>query len=202
MSRPKSTYSPEEWAIRQAVHRASSKRWREAHREQAAATTRKWVNEHREQHNATRKRWRQNHPEQCAAYRRDWREAHPDRVAESRRKWQEANRRRKALHATAHPLLGPHQAALNRDAMYVSARSVIPRHLPKHVQDDAIQAIVLAMCEGQIEVGDIPLGKVKTFVGAAWGLMDGRSHVSIDEVIPGTDNLRLGDTIDSERPHF
>lgn len=49
--------------------RERNRRWREGHREQAAALKRKWV---------------AANPEMMAAYRRRWKEAHPDKVASYR----------------------------------------------------------------------------------------------------------------------
>ena len=57
--------------------------------------------------------------------------------------------------------------------------------------------VILAILEGEIQLEELPKAAAR-FVTAAWG----PRFVSLDATMPGTDNLKLLDTISNETEHF
>ncbi len=125
-------------------------------------------------------------PEQLKAKRARYRAAHKERL-----RVHELRRRRRQRASKLDPRL-----------LYRAVQAAIPLSVPRHVREDAMQSILLAVFDGEIDPSHVAAG-ARRFLGKAWGLMDGAgAHRSIDDLIPGTDGLKLGDTFASDREHF
>jgi len=79
---------------------------------------------------------------------------------------------------------------------------MVPAQVPHFIRADVCQDIILAILEGSLRPGEM-----KTAVPKALARVR-RMHpflfapISLDQEIPGTDGLRMIDTIDSDRMHF
>lgn len=147
--------------------------------ERARAARRKWREANREKHNAASRRWWASSKDRINAYRR-----HQAALLRAGRSAGDA-----AMEAL--------NAALGQNPIYAAVAAVVPSRLPDHVRDDAIQSLILAVLEGEIALSDVA-GHAKRHIGAAYGLMGKFGLKSLDATIPGTDGLRLIDTIPSE----
>ena len=85
--------------------------------------------------------------------------------------------------------------------IYQCAENAVPAYLPWDLREDAVQSLVTAMWEGKFPKEDVRL-HVKQHVSAARGLSHKFGMASLDGIVPGTDSLKLIDTIASDREHF
>lgn len=83
-------------------------------------------------------------------------------------------------------------AQLMGDALYSAVFAVVPRYYPRDVRDDIIMEIIVAVLEGRETVASASR-KIGSFAPSQY--KDHFKTVSLDAVIPGTQNLRLIDTI-------
>lgn len=209
--------------------REAARRWQRENAEKARGYTRAYAARNPEKVRAKNAAWAARNPEKVRASRRRWDEANPERLREAQRQWRAANRdslkekrrqwyianrehvreyerRRRALQKRGQP---PREAtmealneALGRNQLYAAVAAAVPRTLPRHVRDDAIQATILAVLEGDVDDASIP-AYARHAISFAWGMMDKFSGFrSIEATIPGTDGLRLVDTISTEEPHL
>lgn len=94
------------------------------------------------------------------------------------------------------------QRVVQPEELLLKISSLLPMSLPAHIRDDVRQEIVLAVLTGEIRYREIG-SKVREFISRVFKLHPARfGPVSLDAIVPGTDNLRLIDTIESDRPHF
>lgn len=81
---------------------------------------------------------------------------------------------------------------LMSDDLYAAIHAIVPRWYPRDVRDDIIMEIIVAVLEGRESVTSASR-KVGSFAPAHY--KENFKSVSLDAVIPGTDNLRLIDTL-------
>lgn len=80
--------------------------------------------------------------------------------------------------------------------------AAVPPHIPHFIRADVCQDVLLAILEGRVPSRGIgreaamALNKVWKMHPFLFG------PVSLDQVIPGTDGLRIIDTIANDREHF
>lgn len=79
-------------------------------------------------------------------------------------------------------------------ALYLEIVAAVPRTYPRAMRDDVIAAVNLALFDGKIRVRDIAAG-VRIATTEYNRLYTKFGVVSLDAIVPGTDNLRLIDTI-------
>ncbi|MGQ3041431.1 MAG: hypothetical protein ACT6TH_14495 [Brevundimonas sp.] len=85
------------------------------------------------------------------------------------------------------------------DPTWASANALVPRGMPDHVRQDVISELVLRRLENPaIDMR----AEVKRVLTDYHRLMGTWRECSIDAPVPGTDRLRLIDTIDSSREHL
>lgn len=89
----------------------------------------------------------------------------------------------------------------NSIALYKKICALLPPGMPLDVQQDISASMMLSVIEGAIDARQIA-AHVKSYKTAHYRMFDGFKTSSLDEVIPGTDNLRRIDTIASDDPHF
>lgn len=85
--------------------------------------------------------------------------------------------------------------------MYARIRRAVPRHCPSDVRDDIAADISIALLDGELELDEIERS-VTRFVSAHYRAREWHEAHSLDAIIPGTDNLRLVDTIAADAAHF
>lgn len=78
----------------------------------------------------------------------------------------------------------------NPDNVYKIVNKVVSAALPKHMRDDVIAEILLAVLEGKLLLDQIGQ-RVKDFVRDYNREYDTFKTLSLDEVIPGTNTSRL-----------
>lgn len=179
-----SDLSPEQRAIRLASKRAAQKRYMERltpeKKAAKALVTARWVAANREKLKERSRRYAK---------------AHPDRMKASQDKY----RKKKRLERLA-PVTGvTFRTRLGQNELYAAADKYVSATLPTDVRDDAIQAIVLAVLEGEFSQGNIA-DNAKRYVDGAWGWMY-REAYSLDETVPGGEKLRWVDLLTSDTPH-
>lgn len=171
--------------------RESERKWKAANPDKVAAAQRKYAEnrvlspEARERKNASHRAWKKRNAERVRAYNREY----------ARRR--AAAKGRMTLKGVGEAL----ETALGKNTLYAAAVAAVPRTLPRDVRMDVVSAIVLAVLEGEFAEADIA-SEAKRFVTAHYRMFDQFKHRSLDAVIPGTENLRLGDTIASDAFHF
>jgi hypothetical protein len=94
-----------------------------------------------------------------------------------------------------------HHKSLKANALYAAADAAVSRSLPAHIRADVISQMVLDVLEGWLD-----LANLKTFAKDYVRKLDRESGrwntVSLDAPIPGTDDLRLIDTLDTDTVRF
>jgi len=201
MSKRKSDRTPEELEAHRKKHREYMRRYLLEHPEKA------------EQIRKTKAKWKKNNPDKVAANSKSDRKARKDRILAYQRQWRRANRtkvnayearrlgRPASRTSDSTPIGEAFQKALSMNLLYAAAMAAVPRTLPLHVRDDAIQSIVVAVLAGEFCQDEIPLN-AKRIIASEWGLMDRREYTSLDDVVPGMDDVRHIDLLTSDTPHF
>lgn len=182
-------YTPEAWKAL-----TPGKRWAIKNRERMREQNRKWRENNRDK---VRESKRKHYANPINRAKRDadqlaWKQRRRDHVNAYNRAY-EARRRAKPA-----PRLGEvFGAALAANALYATVSAVIPRGMPRHVRDDVISSIVLAVLEGELSQDDIR-ANAKRYITAYYREYDQFRCVSLDALIPGTDNLRYADILAAE----
>lgn len=118
----------------------------------------------------------------------------------------EANRRRnakakpapKVRAAPREQLAYPYRTA-ERSPMLASVYKLIPKGIHPEVRADLCQDLIADICAQVVTLEQLAdPKKLRPYITRANQLLGRYGQVSLDEVIPGTDSLRLIDTIDSE----
>lgn len=193
MARTREPLTPEE---RKARHVEYMRRYRENPDRKArhAEYMRQYRKENPERYRAYRKKWRENNPEKVRAYARYWIKMNPDKVRAYKQRYKE---KRQTISAH-YPAFGELRLReLLKIEIYAAARKALPDGLPAFVRDEIIADIILAHLEGRLPVADVA-AKAKQFVTAYYRMFDQWKTISLDAPVPGTDGLRLGDTIAAE----
>lgn len=170
-----------------------------------------------------RRRYREKHPDRVKESARKCRETRADVIKESvrayratesgraameraRARWvaknrdrvlayyREYNAHRRAGRTAGEALADTLGMHLSQNAIYAAASAAVHRGMPPDVRDDILSMIVLAVLEGEFPVEEIA-AQAKKFISAHYRQFSKFSTVSIDAVVPGTDNLRLIDTL-------
>lgn len=117
----------------------------------------------------------------CRAKAARWREKNPEKAAAATNAYRA--RRRAAL-------------AARKPEFLSIVRSSVPTGLPRHVREDIISSVVLSALEGEILSTPKALkDAIRRFTTAYYRMYDTYKTKSLDAVVPGSDNLRLIDTI-------
>lgn len=149
--------------------------------------------EQREKHEITNAAWREKNREHAKAYASAYRKKNREKVyaynaayGQTHREAINAYRRRRKA-----------KIKFAQKSLYQTACDTVPRYLPRHIRDDVISEITLAVLEGTLAAEDIAKSAKKYLT--AWNRDFGSyGTVSLDAVIPGTENLRLYDIIPSQ----
>lgn len=197
---------------RRRKHRESQRRYRERHPQRHP---RKRTEKDRQYIAA----WKKANPEKMRQYRRKWAEENPDyaprwneehgnRWAESFKRWSKANpekvrekERRKRAKAGPEKMREKwRRQRLRRqsikammespDKIYSLILSALPSGLPRHVRDDVVGSLCLAIMERKVLVKNIK-AEVGKFLKAYNREYDTFKTLSLDELIPGTKTTRL-----------
>lgn len=207
-------------AARRAAYLKRKAAWREANREKCRAYHKRYRDANRDEINA-KLREHQKRPEVKARMRETqnaWEKANRSWANAKARKRYHADveasraycRKKRAAKAavrrmqTAHkssakvtkPLGAPSSTVLYQNAIYAAAHAAVPRGLPSDIRDDVISEIVVAVLCGDILESEIA-ASAKRFVTAFYRQFDRFKTISLDAPIPGTDGLRLIDTLEA-----
>ena len=115
-----------------------------------------------------------------AAYERHYWRFHEKQVAKHRRRWAATKSRR--------------QITLSPDAVFRMIDKAVSRSLPRHVRDDVISAMCLAVLEGQLFVEHIEK-EAQQFLRAHNRMFDHFKTVSLDAPVRGSEDMTLLDTL-------
>lgn len=87
-------------------------------------------------------------------------------------------------------------------AMIEAVNAVVPRLFPNHMRADICQDLLLAILEGEATIQTLKDGSAKA-IRKYYKLHPGKfGPVSLDAPVRGTENLRIGDLIANDAPHF
>ena len=200
-----------------------SRRWRERHKEAQAEAEEIRRDRNKGARNAYQRDWRARNAEHVKAYnraylateagqetQRQWRLNNPEKVREAKRRWEAANpeKVREKMRRYHEKRMGGRSAKqaladtlgmrLNSNAIYGAANEAVPRGLPADIRDDIISLIVLAVLEGELRPDEIAT-RSREVVRAHYREFSDFT-LSLDAVIPGTDGLRMIDTLKSHHP--
>lgn len=89
------------------------------------------------------------------------------------------------------------RAALWQNDLHRAASAAVPDTLPPDIRDDVISEMVVAVLEGSLSAIDVPRA-ARRFISDHFRSREWRSILSLDAVVPGTDRVRLIDTIAAE----
>ena len=191
--------TPEE----RAEANAKAAAWRRANPDKVRAYNERWRRANKghnpEGRREQNRQWRRNNPDKVLEYRRRYYARHTKQIRIYQRAYYAAHYAKgRSSHTAALEALN---AALGKNTLYATAAAAIPATLPPHVRDDAIQSLILAVLEG--EVSEAAVAKhAKRFISGAWGLVSQHGMRSLDATIPGTERLRLLDTLSAEVAHL
>ena len=86
---------------------------------------------------------------------------------------------------------------LAQNDMYAAVNAAVPVGLPPHIRDDIIGSMVLAILEGELEIQDV--GKrTREYKSQYDKTFEVYRTVSLDQTVPGTDDLKLIDRVSNE----
>lgn len=118
--------------------------------------------------------------------------------AQRRRAVKAAPTARKVRTAPREQLAYPYRTA-ERSPMLAGVYKLIPKHVHPEVRADLCQELVADICAQVITLEQLAdPKKLRPYITRAHQLLGRYGQASLDDVIPGTDGLRLIDTIDSE----
>lgn len=186
-------YTPDEWAAL-----GTKKRWAIANRERTRAANKLWQERNRAHNIEYCRQYREKNRDKRNALQAAWRRRNMKHVLEYQRTYRAALRGGATPRAAMGEALN---AALGQNTLYAAALAAVPTSLPRHVRDDVISSIVLAVLEGEFTQADIAKN-AKRFVSAHYRDSEFHSLQSLDAIIPGTEKTRLGDTIRADQFHF
>lgn len=87
--------------------------------------------------------------------------------------------------------------SLSFNGAWAAADRAVSKALPRHVRDDVISDMVVAHLAGELELDAITTAAGAQFVRAHYRQFGSLKTVSLDAPIPGTDGLRLLDTLEA-----
>lgn len=94
-----------------------------------------------------------------------------------------------------------HAKALAANPLYAAIEAAVPRGLPHDVRADVISQMALDVLEGWLDLADVK--KAARQYLTAHDRASGRwDHVSLDAPMPGTDDLRMIDTLTTDTVRF
>ena len=79
--------------------------------------------------------------------------------------------------------------------MLLAVDAIVPRNLPNSMRCDLCQDMIVAVLSGEATLDNLK-GDLKKYMSQFWKMFpDKYGHLSLDGIVPGTDNLKLGDRI-------
>lgn len=97
----------------------------------------------------------------------------------------------------AYPYLG--NGTARSDDILEAVNAIVPHTLPEHIRADVCQEMIVDIFVGNLAL-DRAAAEVRRYISRCYG--DSYRLVSLDAPIRGTEDLRLADTIASDRFHF
>jgi hypothetical protein len=92
-------------------------------------------------------------------------------------------------------------AAVLRDELYAAASAVVSERLERHVRQDIIVDLVLAVLEGTVQLADLPRS-AKEFTNRYWKMFGRYGAVSLDAPIYRGSTLTIGGTLSGDAQHY
>jgi len=82
--------------------------------------------------------------------------------------------------------------------MLMAVDAIVPKGLPNAVRSDVCQDMIVAILSGEVTMENLK-GDLKKYLGQFWRMFpDKYGPISLDGVVPGTDDFRLIDTISNK----
>ena len=181
------------------------------------------MEEHRKKRREAQRRYKLKHPETVREQRaRDWvsliarrgdevrsykriqsklrreRMTPEQREAERLRSFRRSQSKRSLRGIHHQPALGQVlRTALCQNELYRVANAATPCSLPTDIRDDVVSEMILAVLEGRLGQHQI-IHAAPRFVSQHFRAREWAQTLSLDAIVPGTDHLRLIDTIAAE----
>jgi len=182
------------------VSRTEYKReWREANRERVLETKRRYREANKERIREAQKEWRAKNKEHRSAYNKAYTEANRDKARARELRYYTRNKVRLLAKWKAEykRRISKKSIRVNPDAAYKLVMQAVPRALPKHMRDDIVANMLLAVLEGNILIDNVAK-EAKKFLTAYNREYDTFKTKSLDAPIAGTDGMTMLDTLTYE----
>ena len=101
----------------------------------------------------------------------------------------------------ARPLGEAFRARLSENALYSAVRSAIPEHLNPIARDDIAADMMLAVLEGQLDLGDLK-SRAKEFTRQHWKMFGTIGVISLDAPAGHGSKVTIGDRLSGEASSF
>ena len=86
--------------------------------------------------------------------------------------------------------------------LVMAVHDAVPEYLPPHIREDVCQDLIVALLAGEISRADLE-DEVSAYVNKVFKMHPTKyGPLSLDAIIPGTEDMRLIDTIPSDAEHF
>lgn len=86
--------------------------------------------------------------------------------------------------------------------LFRAVNAAVSRSLPEHVRADICQDVLIDVLEGRATINSLGESIRLALRRHRKTHSDGWMPASLDDIVPGTDNLRRGDLIPNDAPHF
>lgn len=139
---------------------------------------------------------RRENPEKFREYERKRRLTIPDKIREKERRsyWKHHEKRLASSRARWARARTISKIRHDPDKVYLMLTKAVPRSWPRHVRDDLVSIMCLAILEGKLLIENI--GKeVRRFVTEYNRVHDTYKTLSLDAVIPGTEGMTYLDQL-------
>lgn len=140
--------------------------------------------------NEWNRQYRERHKERINAGFRARRANDPQYAERLRQNWRNYRDRVRSINIVRH----------DPDTVYRMIAQAVSAALPRHMRDDVISSMLLAVLEGKLMLEQVSR-RVREFVSEYNRQYDHYKHVSLDGMIPGTTVRRI-DTLADDTFHF
>ncbi|MEI5680524.1 MULTISPECIES: hypothetical protein [unclassified Mesorhizobium] len=162
------------------------KAYSERNREKELADKKAYREKHREHIKARMRQYRKDCRERLSEYNRQYNRTH---VEQNRQYYRDRRQKKQSINTVRY----------SPDVVYAHVSKVISRAFPRHMRDDLISSILLAVLEGKLLLDHVEK-RAPEFVRSYNREYDTFAAVSLDDFIPGTEIRRI-DTIAAPEPY-
>jgi hypothetical protein len=203
----KAILSPAECELKKARQRAQSKKWRDANPEKNREFSRRWALSNPDKRRENDRLWKNANADKVRSYQKTYRDKHKAELAASKAAYYQNNREDRLAWYRQYYLNNREKEISRRKIYQLRIRSVnqirnspddvmrivtqaVSDRLPRHLRDDVISSVLLAVLEGKLLLDQVE-SRIQDYIRTENRMFNTFRSVSLDDVLPGTDLRRI-----------